>query len=108
MTKQTWKGLAVVAAMLLSVGLMTQTVFAAATVTQQATGTVWLGTDVAPAPDDYQALGTNLVITESAPAQFGLGSTLTLTLPTGWACNPASPPSVSGTNGLAGTAVCVA
>jgi hypothetical protein len=101
--KHTWKGLAVVAAMLLSVGLMTQTVFAAATVTQQATGTIWVGTGTAPLT--FEALQTNLIITESGPAQFatGAGGAITMTPPAGWIFGPA--PSVTGTNGLAGGAV---
>jgi hypothetical protein len=100
MKKHTWKGLAVVAAMLLSVGLMTQTVFASAAVTQQAVGTIWQGTTAAAT---FEALGTNLVITESGPAQFAVGSTLILNAPAGWVFS-ATAPSVTGTNGLAATA----
>jgi hypothetical protein len=77
-------------------------------VTQQAVGTIWVGTAVAPAPNNFQALGSNLVITESGPAQFGVGTTLTLIAPAGWAFDAATPPSVSGTNSLAATAAAAA
>ena len=116
--KHIWKGLAVAAAFVLSTGLVTQSAFAASTVTQQAVGTVWLGTGTAagvPAPPapfnttSFEALATNLVITESGPGQFAPGSTLTLLVPNAtWIFDAATPPSVSGTNGLAATATAAA
>jgi hypothetical protein len=85
---------------------MTQTVFAAATVSQQATGTIWLGYGTAGLPalpagyDTHGTLSTPVVITESGTGT--LAGTFTMLAPAGWNWDVANTPSVSGTNGLAG------
>lgn len=81
--KHTWKGLAVAAAMLLSVGLMTQTVFAAVTVTTAPGVSVDIATTNAAAGNTFTAVG-NVVFTSTAVSDFPIGGTIIITPPTGW------------------------
>lgn len=91
----TWKGLAVAAAMLLSVGLMqVQTAFAATTVTRaNASISTTLTAATGGSAPAFTTLGS-VVLTLSAANDIVAGP-LTLTAPTGWSWNTAATAAVA-------------
>lgn len=98
--KFAWSGSAVLVATVLSLALMAQSAVAAVTLTTAISGTVALTTNLANGTGLGGAVG-NLVLTESAAAQFAVGNTVILNAPSGWRW--ADGGSFAGTNSLAGT-----
>lgn len=96
-TKHTWKGLTVAAAVLLSVGLMTaQTASAATTVTTAGNTTVLLSSN--PAGGNTYTTVNTITLTSGVALDFALSATsVVLTAPTGWQFNTAVIPTVTKT-----------
>jgi hypothetical protein len=90
--------------MLLSVGLMTQTVFAANTISTTAPTTISLANNAATGTGAYSPLSADIAFSSGAANDMIIGSVVSITAPTGWSFNPAAVVAVTYGTGTAGPA----
>ena len=81
--------LAPFAALLLSVGLLTQAAFAANTISTTAPTSISLGTNAATGTGAYSPLSADIAFSAGAAADLAVGSVVSITAPAGWSFNPA-------------------